>query len=76
MTKKLLLSKDRQREILREIAEDDTRPTMARLRVIEIDAKLAGHFAPERVEIEKGRSNLDDIRERAKNMASALAILV
>ena len=42
------------------------------MRAIEIDAKLAGDFAPDRVEVETGPKTLDSIRERAAAVASAL----
>lgn len=70
VTKKLLLTKDRKREILRDIAEDAARPTMVRLRAIEVDSKLAGHFEPDQVVIETGPKTLDAVRERARTMAS------
>lgn len=72
VTKKLLLSKDRKRELLRDIAEDAARPPMVRIRAIEIDAKLAGHFEPDRVEMDTGPSLLESTRERAKFIVSAL----
>jgi hypothetical protein len=71
-TKATLMSRDRKREILRDIAENPDVSTMARIRAVEIDAKLAGHFAPERVEVETGPRILDSIRERAATVASAL----
>ncbi len=73
LTRKLLLSKDRHREILRDIAEDTERPAMVRIRAIEIDAKLAGHFAPDQVVVETGPTTLDAVRERAKAMSSAMS---
>lgn len=76
VTKKLLLTKDRKRELLRDIAEDNDRPAMVRIRAIEIDAKLAGHFEPERVEVETGPTSFDAIRERARTMASPFALVV
>ena len=73
VTKKLLLTKDRKRELLRDIAEDADRPAMVRLRAIEIDAKLAGHFEPDRTEIDVGQRTLLSIKERAEQVVSALA---
>lgn len=72
VTKKLLLSKDRKREILRDIAEDTERPTMVRLRAVEIDAKLAGHFEPDRLDLNPGPKPIDSLRERALAIVSAL----
>jgi phage terminase small subunit len=71
-TKKALLSKDRKREIMRDIAESPTQKTQDRLRAIEIDAKLAGDFAPEQHVIEAGPKTLDAVRERAKQIGSPL----
>lgn len=72
VTKKLPLTKDRKREILRDIAEDTERPTMVRLRAVEIDSRLAGHFEPDRVEMDTGPSLLETTRERALAIVSAL----
>jgi phage terminase small subunit len=72
-TKKALLTKDRQREILRDVAEDGARPAMSRLRAIEIDAKLAGYFAPDQMVVETGPKTLEAVKERAAAMASAMA---
>lgn len=72
-TRKVLLSKDRKRELLRDIAENDKAPVLARLRSIEIDAKLAGHFEPDRTEIDIGPKTLLSIKERAAQVTSALA---
>ena len=71
-TKRALLAKDRKREILREIAEDRNLPTMVRIRAIEIDAKLAGHFEPDRLEVETGPKTLEALEARAANVVSAL----
>lgn len=71
VTKKLLLSKDRKRELLRDIAEDGDRPPMVRIRAIEIDAKLAGHFEPDRVDLESRSFNLESAKERAMAIASS-----
>ena len=73
-TKKALLSKDRKREIMRDIAESPTQKTQDRLRAIEIDAKLAGDFAPEQHVIDAGPQTLEAIRKRAKEMAYPLGI--
>jgi phage terminase small subunit len=43
-----------------------------KLRAIELDSKLAGHFTPERVEVDVGPTTLDEIRERANKVASIL----
>jgi hypothetical protein len=71
VTKKLLLTKDRQREVLKDIVEEIGSGYMVKIRAIEVDAKLAGFFAPDRVEIDPGPKTLDDIRARAREMVSA-----
>jgi len=71
-TEKALLTKDRKRALLMEFAEDPQIKTPDRLRAIELDAKLAGHFAPEQVTLEKGPNPLDDLSERANRVASIL----
>ena len=72
-TKKALLSRDRKREILAEIAIDSTATRSDRIRAMEVDAKLAGHFEPDRVEVEAGPKTLLSIKERAAQVSSALA---
>lgn len=72
ITKKILMSKDRKREILRDMVENPATKPADMLRAIEIDAKLAGHFAPDKVEVETGPKALESIRERAAKVASAL----
>jgi phage terminase small subunit len=76
VTTKLLLTKDRKRELLRDIAEDPDRPALVRLRAIEIDSKLAGHFEPERMEIEAGPITLDTVREIAARIKIASPLLM
>ena len=55
------------------IMEDPTVKMQDRLRAMEIDAKLAGHFEPDRVEVDVGEKTLLSIKERAQQMVSALA---
>ena len=71
-TKKALMTKDRLRELLMECAENRTEKMPDRLRAIEIDAKLAGYFAPDQVVVETGPKTLDAVKERAERVASAL----
>lgn len=71
-TRKALLTKDRQREILRDMAEDPSAKPLVRIRAIELDAKLAGYFAPDQVVIENIPSKLQSICERANRVASLL----
>jgi hypothetical protein len=75
VTKKLLLSKDRKRELLMQKIESHAFKPADWLRAIEIDAKLAGDFAPVRVEVETGPNTLDEIRERANKVASGLNLI-
>lgn len=71
-TKRALLSKDDKREILRDIIDSTSHKTQDRLRAIEIDAKLAGDFAPEQHVIEDGPERIKSARERAASIASPL----
>jgi hypothetical protein len=54
------------------IMEDKTENIMARLKAIEIDAKLSGQFEPDRTELKVGNSTLQSIKERAMQVAGAL----
>lgn len=72
-TKKALLTKDRKRELMRDIAESTAQKTQDRLRAMELDAKLAGDFAPDQVVVETGPKTLEAVRERAKLMASPMS---
>lgn len=71
-TKRALLSKEDKREILRDIIDSATQKTQDRLRAIEIDAKLAGDFAPEKHILEDGPERIKSARERAMAVASPL----
>jgi len=73
VTRAILLTKDRKRELLRDIAEDTTEAVLSRIRAIEVDSKLAGHFEPDRTEIDVGSQTLLSIKERAAQVVSALA---
>ena len=66
------LTRDRKREILLSIAEDEAKPLDARLRAIAEDNKMAGHYEPDKMEIENGPNTLENIRERAAQVAAAL----
>jgi hypothetical protein len=72
-TKALLLTRDRKREILREIVEDRTAPLDARIRSMAEDSRMAGHYEPDRTEIDVGQRTLQSIRERAAQVGFALA---
>lgn len=72
VTAKPLMSRDRKRELLAKIAEGSAKDT-DKIRAMEVDAKLAGHFEPDRAEIEIGPKTLLSIKERAALVSSALA---
>jgi hypothetical protein len=72
-TKAALLTRDRKREILYRIVTDPTMPIDARLRAIAEDNKMAGHYEPDRVEVEAGPKTLLSIKERAAQVSAALA---
>jgi len=71
-TKAALSSRDHKRAMLREVFENPAVKMQDRLRAIELDARLAGQFEPDRTEIEVGERSLQSIRERAKEVCSAL----
>ena len=75
-TEAALLTKERKREILRRIVEDDTRNLQDRLRAMAEDSKLAGHYEPEKQQIDHRVSNLDEIRKRAREARSPFALPV
>jgi hypothetical protein len=54
------------------IMEDTSQKIEARLKAIEIDAKLSGQFERDRTEIQLGNSTLQSIKERAMQVAGAL----
>lgn len=72
VTRKMLSARDHKREMLYLIMEDKNENIMARLKAIEIDAKLAGQFEPDRKELQMSNSTLQSIKERAMHVASAL----
>jgi len=67
-----LLTKDRKQALLMEFAENPQIKTPDRLRAIELDAKLAGHFAPDVVTVDDVPNLLDEIKDRANRVASIL----
>lgn len=71
-TEEALSTLRHKRELCLRIMEDRTEKTADRLRAIELDAKLAGHFEPERIEVEAGGKALASIRERAAGVVSVL----
>lgn len=72
-TSAALLTRDEKRRILARMVTDPATPVLAKIRAIELDSKLAGHFEPERVTVEAGPVTLESIRQRAIGVASALA---
>ena len=72
-TKNYLMTRDEKRQVLADIVRDETVKMSDRLRAVEIDSKMAGHFEPDRVEIETGPKQIDLIRERAAHVVSVLS---
>jgi phage terminase small subunit len=72
-TKKGLMTRDEKREIAASIARNETAPVVDRLRACAEDAKLAGHYEPEKHQVETGPKTLDAIRERAKKMVRPMS---
>lgn len=72
-TKAALLTRDRKRELLRQIAEREDAPLDARIRAMAEDSRMAGHYEPDRTEIDVGQRTLQSIRERAAQVGYALA---
>lgn len=72
-TKAALSSRDHKRALVMRIMEDPTVKMQDRLRAMEIDARLAGQFEPDRTEIDVGPKTLLSIKERAAQVSSALA---
>lgn len=71
-TKKALLTRDRKREILRDIVEDPKTPVLERIRAMAEDSRMAGHYEPDRTEIDVGQRTLFSIKERAAQLSRAL----
>jgi hypothetical protein len=72
VTKCLLSTRDHKRAMLYRIMEDRSEKIEVRLKAIEIDAKLAGQFEPDRKELQLGNPTLQSIRERADELGYAL----
>lgn len=71
-TREILSTRDDKRSLLRHVFENPTVKMQDRLRAIELDAKLAGQFEPDRTEIDVGPRTLQSIRERAETIHSAM----
>jgi len=67
-----VLTKKEKREFYRTVVRDPDVKMTDRLRASELDAKIAGDFAPEQHVVETGPKTLDSIRERAGQVAAAL----
>lgn len=72
-TRAALSTRDHKRRTLLTLMEDPRQKTSDRLRAMEIDARLAGQFEPDRTEIEVAPKTLISIKERAAQVSSALA---
>lgn len=64
--KKALLTIERKREIAREIAEDKGNNPQARVKAMEFDSKLAGHFPTEELDVNLGAQDPASITEIAE----------
>jgi hypothetical protein len=67
-----LLTRDRKRELLRQIAEKQDAPLDVRIRAMAEDSRMAGHYEPDRTEIDVGPRTLQSIRERAATIHSSM----
>lgn len=73
-TRRVLMTRDEKREKLRQIVESESIGIMAKLRALELDAKLAGDFAPEQHVVETSNKTLESIQERARRITSLMSI--
>jgi hypothetical protein len=71
-TRQTLSSRDHKRLMLMRTFENPAVKMADRLRALELDAKLAGQFEPDRTEIDVGNRTLQSIRERAETVRSGL----
>ncbi len=69
-------TKEFKRKFYLEVMSDPKQKMTDRLRASELDAKMAGHFEPDKVTVDASPNTLDAIRERARTMASALALTI
>jgi hypothetical protein len=72
VTKEKLMSRDEKRRIMAEIARDKKASKVDRIRAASEDAKLAGHYEPEKVTIETGDNTLEALQKRAETVVSGL----
>ncbi len=73
-TQAALLTKDEKRMFLRRIVESESEKMADRLRALELDAKLAGHFEPDKHVIDAGPDFLETMRERSLHIAKVLSL--
>ena len=68
------LTRQGKREILARIALDESAPLGARLRAIDLDNKMAGHYEPEKVAYKFTVSLADRISERNRERKNVICI--
>ncbi len=66
------LSKACKHELLMQMAENVLLPPNVRISAIAEDSKLAGHYAPEKHEIDDASAHIKSARERVLTIASPL----
>lgn len=71
-----IMTKNEKRRFLAEIILDPAAKMSDRLYAIEIDSKLAGHFAPKRHLIDIGQKTLDCIKGMPTDLGSLGRIIV
>lgn len=73
-TEKALLTRDRKRELLAEIAEDRAAAKADRIRAMAEDSRMEGHYEPDKLQLDATPAVLNSIRERAQYVAGCLSI--
>lgn len=71
--KTAMATKHQKRSILLAMILDPLTKPADRIRAIEVDSKLAGHYAVEKVEVDTGPNLLASIEERAKRVGAVLS---
>lgn len=69
---KVVLTKEMKRNFYLEVVNDPRQKMTDRLRASELDAKIAGDFAPDQHVVETGPKTLESIRDRATEVSAAL----
>lgn len=67
-----LMSRDYKRVKLKLIVDNPSMPVGDVIRAIAEDSRLAGHYEPDRVEIEAGPNTLQSIKDRAEQIRDEL----